>query len=76
MRDVPYLLDSWHDSTRPETLELESGVQWIRLKIVASSEDRVEFIATYRMNGKAYKLQEVSRFIRDGGSWYYLDGVS
>lgn len=76
MQDVPYLLDSWHDSTRPQALELEHDIQWIRLKILASSKDRVEFVATYRVNGKAHKLQENSRFVREGGRWYYLDGRS
>ncbi len=72
--DVPYLLDSWHESTRPASLELDPGVQWIRLKIIASSEERVEFVATCRVNGKAHSMRENSRFVREGDSWYYLDG--
>ena len=74
LRDISYLLDSWHPSTRPETLELEPEVQWIRLKVLASSEDRVEFVATFRVHGKAHKLHENSRFVREGERWYYLDG--
>ena len=73
--DTRFLLDSWHPSTRPETLPPEPGVQWIRLKILASGEDRVEFIATCKVNGKAHRMQEHSRFVREGGRWYYLDGV-
>ena len=72
--NAPYLLDSWHASTRPPQLELEPEVQWIRLKIIASSEDRVEFVATYRVQGRAHKLHENSRFVREDGRWYYLDG--
>ena len=72
--NVSYLLESWHHSTRPATLALEPEVQWIRLKILTSSDERVEFIATCRINGKAQKMQENSRFVREGGRWYYLDG--
>ncbi len=74
LRDARYLLDSWHGSTRPATLELEPDVQWIRLKILGSSRDCVEFIATYRVQGKAHKLHEDSRFLLEGDRWYYLDG--
>jgi SEC-C motif-containing protein len=34
--------------------------------------DRVQFIATYRLNGKAYKLPENSRFVLEDGKWFYL----
>lgn len=74
IRDVQYLLHSWHDSTRPKTLELEHDTQWIRLNILEYSENRVEFVAIYRVNGKAHKLRENSRFVREDGCWYYLDG--
>ena len=72
--DIPYLLESWHESTRPAALDLEPGLHWIRLKILDSGEDRVEFIATCRINGKAHKMHERSRFVREDGRWYYLDG--
>ena len=40
--------------------------------------DTVEFVARYRINGRAHRLHEVSRFLRetrDGvARWFYLDG--
>ena len=48
--------------------------QWIRLKIVAATQDTVEFIATFRLNGKAHKLHERSQFVYEDGRWYYLSG--
>lgn len=69
-----YLLDSWHHSTRPEHLELDEGQQWRRLKILSSDERNVEFVATFRLNGKAHKLHERSRFVFEDGRWFYLDG--
>ena len=50
-------------------------MQWLRLKIVHSNHSTVEFIATYRINGKAHKLHEKSRFVQENGQWFYVDGV-
>lgn len=80
-----YLLESWHSSTRPETLE-ESGelnIKWILLKIRATGQDLsdneapdfVEFEARYSVNGQAGKFIERSRFIVEAGHWRYLDGI-
>jgi len=34
----------------------------------------VEFVARYKVGGKAHRLHEISRFIREDGRWYYVDG--
>jgi SEC-C motif-containing protein len=34
----------------------------------------VEFVARYKIAGKAYRLHEISRFVRYEGRWYYVDG--
>jgi len=69
-----YLLKTWHSSTRPATLSLSDSPQWRGLKIIGSTESTVEFIARYKVNGKAEKMHEKSRFIREDGEWRYLDG--
>lgn len=71
-----YLLDSWHASTRPESIDIDPAMQWIRLSILNSDTDRVEFVATYRIQGRAHKLHENSRFIFEHGKWFYVDGES
>ena len=35
----------------------------------------VEFVAHHKVNGRAATLHEVSRFVREGGAWLYVDGV-
>lgn len=79
-----YLLTTWHPSTRPrpETLELdEPGLKWLGLKVQraeAADADNaiVEFVARYRVGGgKAVRMHEVSRFVREQGRWFYLDSV-
>lgn len=71
---VEYLQATWHPSTRPPTLSVDPKARWFRLDIVAAADDTVEFIARYKSNGKAHRLHERSRFRREAGRWYYLDG--
>lgn len=36
---------------------------------------RVEFVARFKSGGgKARRLHEVSRFVKEDGRWFYLDG--
>jgi len=76
-----YLLASWHPSTRPATLELDEAVRWLGLSVKRHEQDEadaavVEFVARYRIGGgSAVRLHEVSRFVREGGRWYYVDGA-
>ena len=72
--NADYLLKTWHPSTRPQSIEFDKQMQWLRLKIVHSDDNTVEFIATCRINGKAHKLHEKSRFVQEHGQWFYVDG--
>lgn len=40
----------------------------------AKAMGEVEFVARSRMGGKGQRLQERSRFVREDGRWFYLDG--
>ena len=76
-----YLLDTWHPQHRPEKLGLaQEQSQWLGLEILRApeatgDEGRVEFLARYRINGRAHRLHEISRFQREAGRWFYLDGT-
>ena len=79
-----YLLATWHPSTRPRQLDLaeppDRRTRWLGLAIkchVDSGDGRaeVEFVARYRVGGgSACRLHERSRFAREDGIWFYLDG--
>jgi SEC-C motif-containing protein len=76
---VPYLLETWHASTRPAALELEAGAQWLGLEIKAhrmtgERTAEVEFVARFRLAGRAVRQHELSRFVCEDGRWYYVDG--
>jgi SEC-C motif domain protein len=78
-----YLLDTWHPTTRPTTLDLDDRVRWTGLEILATTggtllatEGTVEFRASNVHEGRPGAQHENSRFLRDGGRWRYVDGVS
>lgn len=77
---APYLLSTWHTSTRPDELSFEPGVKWLGLEVrrhlpTDADHAEVEFVARHRdAGGRAVRLHERSRFVREGGRWYYVSG--
>ena len=75
-----YLLATWHPSTRPAALDFEPGLVWLGLQVKAhlplgDAHAQVEFVARARQaSGRTVRLAERSRFVREGGRWYYVDG--
>jgi SEC-C motif-containing protein len=76
-----YLLASWHPSTRPTALGLadEAPTKWLGLEVKRHVQQDathaiVEFVARYKVNGRAHRLHEVSRFVQEAGRWFYVDG--
>jgi len=75
-----YLLATWHPGTRPAVLDLAAdNAKWLGLEVrkhTPESADRatVEFIARYKIGGRAHRLHEISRFVREEGRWFYVDG--
>ncbi len=80
LQRADYLLATWHPSTRPAALDFEPGLRWLGLQVRAhlpdgASHAQVEFVARMRhASGRASRLAERSRFVREGGRWYYVDG--
>lgn len=77
--DLPYLLATWHASTRPADLTLDAAAKWLGLDVrshclLDANHAEVEFIARYRDGGRAVRLHERSRFVRESGRWFYVDG--
>lgn len=78
--DRDWLLATWHPSTRPQVLELDPAIKWLGLDVkdhrqVDDTHAQVEFVARFRVGGaRAQRLHERSRFVREDGRWYYVDG--
>lgn len=76
-----YLLATWHPSMRPAALGLaeEAKTKWLGLEVKRHEQQDadhaiVEFVARYKVNGRAHRLHEVSRFVREHARWFYVDG--
>ena len=75
-----YRLDTWHPSTRPSELNLDDPVKWLSLKIKSTGfnspdEGLVHFIARGLIAGRGFKQEEKSRFLKENGRWFYVDGI-
>lgn len=81
-RDEPYLLRTWDPATRPSSLEL-GGTVWLGLEILGTTAGAptdpvgtVTFVAHHTAdNGVIGELRETSRFVREGKTWQYVDGI-
>jgi SEC-C motif-containing protein len=94
LRDENYLRATWHHSTLPAApiVDPDERLQWLGLEVKSAlrlrqrkanlpdspDSDTVEFVARYKIAGRAHRLHEVSRFVReqsgDTARWFYLDG--
>ena len=84
MRDTAFVAATWHPSTRPTSLDSDTAgaddgtTRWLGLDVRRSAEHgddaTVEFVARYKVAGRAHRLHEISRFVREAGCWWYLDG--
>jgi SEC-C motif domain protein len=78
--DIDWLLASWHPSARPAQLQLEPATKWLGLevrdhRVIDPAHAEVEFVARCKVGGgRAIRLHERSRFLKEDGRWYYVDG--
>jgi hypothetical protein len=55
------------------------GLKWLGLEVRRQTlhdadHGTVEFVARSKLGGRAQRLHEVSRFVRENGRWFYRDG--
>ena len=79
LENAAYLQATWHTSQRPADLDFEAGAKWLGLQvkdfqITGADTTEVEFVARFRVAGRAVRLHERSRFVREDGRWFYVDG--
>lgn len=81
---VDYVVDTYHPSchaqAQRESIAQSVESHWIKLDVadveVGSHEDEgfVTFYAYFEDDQQLYCLGERSRFLRESGVWYYIDG--
>lgn len=79
LENADYLLATWHASKRPSRVSFDSGAKWLGLEVrdhaqVDDTHAEVEFVARQRTQGRAVRMHERSRFVREDGRWFYVDG--
>lgn len=83
--DEGWLRQTWHASTCPDDLAVDTGTRWLGLTVKAHVQQddthaTVAFVARYKVGGRAHRLEELSRFVfepREPGTparWLYVDG--
>lgn len=81
LANINYLQKSHHTTTQPskkEKRELEAwtkSVNWLKLEVLNSTENTVEFKAYFMENGSVNVIHENSAFCKENGYWVYL-GIS
>jgi SEC-C motif domain protein len=76
-----YVLATWHASTRPtEPLHFEPGLRWLGLDVrshhgIDDEHAEVSFVARSKLGGRAHRLVETSRFVREEGRWFYVHPI-
>ena len=95
LRNEAYLRATWHASTLPAgpIVDPDEKLQWLGLEVKSAlrlrqrkanlpepqDSDTVEFVARFKVGGRAHRLHEVSNFVRAADSagvlrWFYVDG--
>lgn len=82
-KNTAYLLSSWDPSTRPPALDFDQDERfWSGLDVVrrigggeGDTRGVVEFKASYELGEDTYLFHEISRFVRAGDRWLYLDAT-
>ena len=81
LADVEYLQISHHSSTRSstkeknETLDWTKSVDWIKLDIINSTKNTVEFKAFFMEKGKLEIIHENSFFCLENGHLVYKNAI-
>ena len=83
LRDGAYLQATWDITKRPESIDFSrETINWLHLEItetkkggIKDSKGQVTFKAFYSQDNEEYVMNEISRFTKQGGRWFYLDGV-
>ncbi len=80
LENPAYILRTWYPATRPEwEPDKRESCKWTGLTIMAHHQTgesaTVEFVARYKVNGRAEKMHEISNFVFEKGGWFYVDGL-
>ena len=79
MANIHYLQESHHSSTRPSEVEKKEiltwtkSVEWVKLTVLKSTENTVEFKAYFYEDGSLNMIHENSFFVKENNHWVYKE---
>jgi len=83
VKDYDYVIRTCQADNRPKQDEFtdQLDLKWHGLEVLRTEQGQadddqgvVEFVARYEAAGATYNHHEVSKFVKEEGKWYYLDG--
>nr|WP_318381511.1 YchJ family protein [uncultured Enterobacter sp.] len=85
-KNADYLIRTWHPSCQMSEFkaDIENGfahTEWLGLTIFEQADSEkvnegfVSFVARFKEQGKPGAIIERSRFLKENGQWYYVDGT-
>lgn len=85
-KDADYLVRTWHPSCNAQTFRQDLAAsfehtEWLGLTLFAADQGQspdegfVSFVARFHEHSKRSALIERSRFLKENGQWYYIDGT-
>jgi SEC-C motif-containing protein len=80
LEDEAYLRSTWDERTCPKKPIVHAEkTKWLGLEVKnhleQGDEATVEFIAKYKVGGRATRMHEISRFVKFDSKWFYVDGI-
>ncbi|MEL4013343.1 YchJ family protein [Dryocola clanedunensis] len=86
MQEAEYLVATWHPAARYDSLTTDisasfANTQWLGLTVFEEAagkdphEGYVSFIARFKDKEHESAIIERSRFLKETGRWYYVDGT-
>jgi SEC-C motif-containing protein len=78
---ITYLMQTTHVSTRNmyrenEIEEWSKNSNWLKLEIISSQAETVEFKAYFTAGGEEVEVHhEIASFVNENGIWYYVDAI-
>ena len=81
MANIDYLQKSHHSSTRPSNFEKKEiltwtkSIEWVKLDVLQSSENTVEFKAFFYEDSSLNVIHENSLFVKENDHWVYKSAL-
>ncbi|MEE9407752.1 MAG: YchJ family metal-binding protein [Polaribacter sp.] len=81
LANIDYLQKSHHSATRPskyekkEILSWTKSVEWVKLNVLNSTKNTIEFKAYFKENGSLNVIHENSFFVKENNHWVYKNAL-